>query len=378
MDTIKEVTVFTNGNSRTLSTWSNVPFFLTETLISKGIKVNRVDLTPSLLLDRLYGLTWERTIRVISRDTTYTYFRSLIHFLDARLRIKEALNKFDNSEMNIFLTFSFSSVGMTKRPTVLICDWPYEHYINYRQNRKPDLVEKRSIKRENNQIEGADLIFPLFPDVTKYMKTRYKNKNIFYLGNVINSLYGPNDSEILEKKSNSNSLLFIGGRKYIQGAQCLVDAFHVLKKDYPHLSLNIIGMNDSDVFGVPKDGINCYGYLDKGKDVDRQLYYSLLQDAKIFVNTTPKWGAFSATLEAMYFYIPVIVTPFKEFGETFGMKIGFGCYCENNSADLCAKIKKILDYPSYGTLCINAHESVKDFTWSAYIDKMLTKVKETL
>src|SRR5215510_12150390 len=189
MGTIKEVTVFTNGDSSVRSTWSNVPFFFTETLISKGIKVNRVDLTPSPLLDRLYRLTWERTIRVISRDTTYTYFRSLIHFLDARLRIKEAINKFDNSEMNMFLTFSFSSVGMTKRPTVLICDWPYEHYINYRQNRKPDLFEKRSIKREDNQIEGAILIFPLFQDVTKYMKTRYKNKNIFYLGNVINSLY---------------------------------------------------------------------------------------------------------------------------------------------------------------------------------------------
>src|SRR5262249_50665374 len=196
MDTIKEVTVFTNGNSRTLSTWSNVPFFLTETLISKGIKVNRVDLSPSPLLDRLYRLTWERTIRVISRDTTYTYFRSLIHFFDARLRIKEALNKFDNSEINMFLTFSFSSVGMTKRPTALICDWPYEHYINYRKNRKPDIFEERSIKREDSQIEGANLIFPLFPGVTEYMRNRYKNRNIVYLGNVINSLYDPMNSEI--------------------------------------------------------------------------------------------------------------------------------------------------------------------------------------
>src|SRR5262249_22085434 len=103
-----------------------------------------------------------------------------------------------------------------------------------------------------------------------------------------------------------------------------------------------------------------------------------MKDAKIFVNTTPKWGAFSATLEAMYFYTPVIVTPYKEFVETFGMKIGFGWYCKNNSLDLCAKIKKILNCPSYDRLCINAHELVKDFTWSAYIDKMLKKIKETL
>src|SRR5262249_15184805 len=151
------------------------------------------------------------------------------------------LNKFDNSEINMFLTFSFSSVGMTKRPTALICDWPYEHYINYRKNRKPDIFEERSIKREDSQIEGANLIFPLFPGVTEYMRNRYKNRNIVYLGNVINSLYDPMNSEILAKKSKSTSLLFVGGRKYKEGAQSLVQAFHVLRKDYPNLSLNIIG-----------------------------------------------------------------------------------------------------------------------------------------
>ena len=90
------------------------------------------------------------------------------------------------------------------------------------------------------------MIFPLFPGVTEYMKDHYKNKNIFYLGNVINSLYDVTNSQILEKKSNSKSLLFIGSRRYVEGAQCLVDAFHVLKKDHPNLSLNIIGMNESD------------------------------------------------------------------------------------------------------------------------------------
>ena len=163
----------------------------------------------------------------------------------------------------------------------------------------------------------------------------------------------------------------------------MVHAFHQLKKDYPNLSLDMIGLEynefGSDFRDQLKDGVNCYGYLDKGKENERKLYYSLLENAKIFVNTTPKWGAFSATLEAMYFYIPVIVTPYKEFVETFGMEIGFGCYCENNSVDLlCASIRKILNHPSYDTLCINAHESVKDFTWDDYIDKILKTVKEKL
>lgn len=280
----------------------------------------------------------------------------------------------------MFLTFSFSSTGLTRKPAIQFCDWTYDHYINYYKNRKPDILEKWCIQREDSQIKGSDLIFPLFPGKANYMKGRYNNKNIFYLGNVINSLSNINitESQILAKKIHSNNLLFIGGRKYIEGARCLIDAFNILKKQYPNLSVDIIGMNYSDFVDLP-NGVNCYGYLDKGKDNERSLFYSLLENAEIFVNTTQKWGAFSASLEAMYFYTPVVVTPYNEFVENFGMEIGFGCYCENNTLDLlCAKITGILNHQSYITLCVNAHEAVKDFTWDIYIDKMLGVIKEKL
>ncbi|GBU07133.1 hypothetical protein AwDysgo_04640 [Bacteroidales bacterium] len=44
MKKIKEITLFTNGDSNDLSVFSNVPYFFAQTLISKGIKVNRVDI----------------------------------------------------------------------------------------------------------------------------------------------------------------------------------------------------------------------------------------------------------------------------------------------------------------------------------------------
>ena len=208
MDTIREVTVFTNGDSTNISTWSNVPFFLTENLISRGIKVNRVDLSPSPVLNKLYSKTWERIIRKIYKNTTYTYFRSLVHFLHTRIRIKKAVKTYTNSQLNIFLTFSFSSTGLTKTPAIQFCDWPYEHYINYRENHKPDLFERRCIRRENSQIEGSHLIFPLFPGVTEYMKERYKNKNIFHLGNVINSLHAGDELANIRKKTAVQQLAF--------------------------------------------------------------------------------------------------------------------------------------------------------------------------
>jgi glycosyltransferase involved in cell wall biosynthesis len=371
--TVKEVTVFTNGDSQKLSTWSNVPYFFTETLISKGIKVNRIDISPHFL-GKVYNIILRILLKVVNRNSTYQYGRSFIHYLDVRRRIKKALTQCKNSDANIFLTFSFSSAGLTNKPTVLFCDWTYDHYFKYFLNRNPDLLELSSIKREDKQIESSDLIFPLFPSVADYMKNYYENKNIFYLGNVINSLLPASEFEILEKKSFSNNILFIGSKKYIKGSEYLIQAYMTLKEKYPQLLVNIVGMQEKDFVKLP-DGVNCYGYLDKAQKKDRDLYYSLLENSKIFVNTTPKWAAFSATLEAMYFYNPIIVTSYDEFVKTFGVDINFGYYCENDSiALLCSKISSIFENTSYESLCINAHESVKNYTWSSYIDKILDRI----
>lgn len=378
MKIIKEVTVFTNGDSQKLTTWSNVPYFFTDTLITKGIKVNRVDISPFLPLQIVYKMTFYAILKLLNRNTTYTYFRSYIHYINVRYRIKRALINYKDSDIFIFLTFSFSSAGLTKKPTILFCDWTYDHYFNYFQNRKPDILERSCIKIEDKQIEHSDLIFVLFPGVLDYMKSRYKNKNIFYIGNIINSIHDTTKSRILEEKSISNDLLFIGGKQYIEGAKLLINAYTLLKCEYPDLSLHIVGMQNRDFVKVP-DGVHCYGYLDKSKDNERDLYYSLLIKSRLFINTTPKWGAFSATIEAMYFYNPIITTAYDEFVRTFGSNINFGYYYKNNlTASLSALIIKIFENESYETLCINAHNSVKDFTWSSYIDKMLNKINEII
>jgi glycosyltransferase involved in cell wall biosynthesis len=375
MKKVREITVFTNGDSRKISTWSNVPFFFTETLISNGLRVNRVDLSPSPFLEKLFYKTVHRMIKKIYKDTTYDYFRSLTNFIDVRNRIKKAVKKYPNSDAYIFLTFSFSSVKLTKKPTILFGDWTYQHYFNYFLDRKPDFFEKQCIARENAQIESSKLVFSLFPQVAEHMKNSYKNKEIHYLGNVINSLHKVPESEILQLKEESKNLLFVGSEKYIEGAKSLINAFKDIKQNDQQLSLHIIGMSDKNFDDLPEN-VYCYGYLDKGKENERQLYYKLFREAKIFINTTPKWSAFSATIEAMYFFTPVIVTPYDEFQKTFGNEIEFGCYCEENTSALIKeKIYKILNSKNYISICKNSHISVQDFTWQTYINKIIEKIE---
>ncbi|RZK42353.1 MAG: glycosyltransferase family 1 protein [Hymenobacter sp.] len=374
MKKLKEVSVFTDGDSSQISTWSNVPFFLTETLLSKGIKVNRIDISPTRNWESLFYKTSYRILSRINKQTSYSYLRSLTHFINTKKKIATAVKKHPNSDANIFITCSFSSKSFSNKPVILFFDWTYSYDIEYFAGRNPDFFERQAIKREDAQIMSADLLFPLFPSITEYMRNRYLGKQIFYLGNVINSLYTVSADDIATK-SNSNSLLFVGSIKYIAGARSLLAAFELLKVAYPAITLDIIGIKQSDFSAVPA-GITCHGYLDKGNDKERELYYNIFRKASVFINTTPKWGAFSASIEAMYFYTPVIITPYKEFLTTFGENINFGYYCEENDATLIKnRIVDILESKSYKQLCFNANSAVKDFTWDAYVDKMVEKIE---
>jgi len=371
MEQIKEVTVFTWGDSSRLETWSNVPFFFTETLLAKGIRVNRVNLESS----KTFPL--HRLAKLVNKNSSYTYFRSQINFHSTRQKIKKTVNRFKDSQVDIFLTFSFSSCGLTRKPVVLFGDWTYDYLIRYFQKRQPDCFEKRAIAREDAQIKAADLVFPLFPGITEYMQQRYGKEHIYYLGNVINALYSGSE-KFIGQKQQSCSLLFIGLKSYIEGAQSLIAAFELLKSQYPLLKLHIIGMEKQDFETLPEN-VFCYGYLNKGIANERDLYYKLLREATLFVNTTPRWSSFSASIEAMYFYTPVAVSPYEEFRKTFGDTIDFGLYCEENVPELIKdKIASILESNRYPVLCNRAHEAVKAFTWDNYMDKIIAKIEQLL
>jgi glycosyltransferase involved in cell wall biosynthesis len=373
MRTIKEITVFTNGNSKKIKTWSNVPFFFTTTFEKKGVKVNRIDISANKIIRELFNITVSKTLNLIYKDNSYDYFRSYIYFFFVRRKIKKAIKRYPRSDAFIFLTFSFSASQLTNKPIIQFCDWTYDHFFKYFENRKPNFFELQSVKRENSQINGSNIVFPLFPSVAKYMKEKYTSK-VIYLGNVINSWHEPIEQEVLKIKKQSEKILFIGSPKYMEGAFALLKAFNTLKKHRPSLSLHFIGLRESQFGEIPND-VHCYGYLDKGEERQRELYYKLLKEAKVFVNTTPRWSAFSASIEAMYFYTPVIVPSYEEFVETFGEQFFGGTFC-NDNLYLSEKIESIFNSDCYEQICRNANSLVKDFTWDSFVGKMIAEMKK--
>lgn len=352
-----------------------MPYFFTESLMARGLRVNRVALEPHPRLRWLFDRTVLPIARRMNPHTTYEYFRSSWHYRDMRSAIRRAVRAHPDSDAFIFMTFSFSSSGLTPKPTILFCDWTYEFYFRYFLEREPDWFERQSVKRDLANIEKADGIFVLWPDHVQELEQRHHGSKVFYLGNVINSLCDVNREDALALKKQHESILFIGVRRYLAGARTLIQAFDRLRHERPRLTLDIVGMRAEDIGYVP-DGVTCHGFLNKDRESDRARYHALLKRARLFVNTTPKWASFQASVEAMYFYTPVIVTPYRDFVATFGEDLTCGYYCEENTPERVEQlIRRAFNSPDYETQCLNAHAAVQDFTWEAFTGNMLRKIE---
>lgn len=370
---IKEINVFTNGDALKLSTWSNFPYFFTETLEEKGIKVNRINTQPNKIFKTIYRFTIWQILKRTKKYDTYDYYRTNINRFFVNKIIKDSIKKYSNADVNLFLNFSFTAKQYSNKPTILFGDWTYEYFFPYFKNRKPSNLEQQFINKENYCIETADAVFVMFPKIATQMQKRYHNKNIFYPNAYfINTKTKNSSTEIIDKKLKHNRIIFIGTIKYKEGAMLLINATkHIIHK-YPDIEIHIIGMKEHDFNILPKF-VKCHGYLDKAKDSDREKYYDLMETSKLYVNTTPKWSAYSSAVEAMYFYTPIITTAYDDFVETFGKEIDFGIYNQQEN-NLSNEIINILENEHYTQLCVNSNLAVKDFTWSNYIDKFLEKI----
>lgn len=377
MKYIKKINVFSFGDSSLLSTWSNVPYFLTSTLEKKGIAVTRINISP----DHWFKKVWEKVIaRILSRlfkNNIYWYDRSLICYIETFIRIWFLNKKHPHSDFNLFTGYNFYN-PFSDKPNVLFSDWDYETMIKEKRDRNPYFFEKWSIKRQEKVLNKADLVVSLFPNAAEKMRIRYQKSSIISLGkNVINSFYDGeiDESAIIRKKEASNKILFIGTLQYISGAQLLIETFKKLKKENPSLELVIIGLEQEKFSHNPIDGVKFYGYLDKGISKHNEIYYSEMLDAKVVVNPTPLWAGYSSTIEAMYFYTPVVVSPYSDFVDEFGENLDFGEYCTEFTVEALAdSILKVFRSDNYEQMCTNAHNRVKDYTWDNYVDRLLAEM----
>lgn len=176
---------------------------------------------------------------------------------------------------------------------------------------------------------------------------------------------------VINKKLDSNKILFIGQKKYLIGAKLVIQAMEEIRGKGLNYTLDIIGLKVRDIGNIP-DFVTCHGYLHKDNYLENELYYRLICDAKVLINPCKIWGGFSSTIEAMYFATPVIVAPYEDFVATFGKEVKFGYYFNSSSPECLANlIEKLEDKGKYKSMCVEAHAVTSNHTWENYVDKMI-------
>ncbi len=376
---IKEIIFFSIGDSNSLSTWSNVPFFFAKTLEEYGIVVHRYDLTQQQIKIPIVCLykTWFKILRLIYSKHVQNFHRTRYFKAHALRIINNAVKRHPSADCCLFMGYDFYN-KFSSIPTILFSDWTSDMYFE-RVGRKPYWFERRYIKQQELAIANSSLTFSLFELCAKKLHDKYPQIPIEFLkGNVINVLEEPN-KQIIERKK-SGKILLIGGRKYINGAKMLIEAFNLLTQDNKQISLHIIGMQKKLFSETDLDtsNVHFYGYLKKDVEKERKQYYDLISTAQIVVNPSPLWAGYSSTIEAMYYYTPIIVSPYEEFVNEFGNNINFGLYTDNTIEKLAENINSILHHPHYTELCLNAHNRVSNYTWNHYIGNFLFSINRVL
>lgn len=375
---IRQITVLSQGEASSAKTWSNIPFFLTNALKEKGYEVNTVNINGGKVVRFIYDKFFCRLLRfVIHKDTTYCYDRTTTFQRAVDRQMMDVVKEYPDTDLFISTSFSFSPKEYTDEPCTLLCDWTYDYLIEHFKGREPDRFERKGIELQKQVISEADYVISLFPDVAKYMKKRYPETDVEYLGNVINSPKTVIQDSVLAERRKVPRVIFVGLPKYREGLRSLCEAIQGLEQEGIEIGLDVVGMDKGEVpFNVPKS-VTFHGYLDKSNDNEAKAYYSLLNNAIAFINTTPKWAGFSSTLEAMYHGLPVLTSEYESFTETFGESISFGDYSRNNTPEeTAAFIHNILDMNDndYLKMCHEARKASEPYTWAEYVDKIIDQV----
>lgn len=375
---MRNITVLSQGDASSSKTWSNIPYFLVETLRQKGVKVNVVNVDVNgfgrVFFDGFFCPVLRHTFLP---DTTFSYDRTSFFQNKAKKIISSAVSSNPDTDVFISTSFSFLPDKIQGKPSVLLCDWTYEYLISHFKNRKPDFLEKVGIRLQDEVIKRADKVISLFPDVADYMSSYYGAGKVKYLGNVINSLLFELDNAKLQSRLQNPHLVFVGLPKYLEGLKSLIYAMDSLHEMHPEIQLDIIGMQEGNVPFTCPQYIHFHGYLEKSDTADFNRYDSILKNAVAFINTTPNWAGFSSALEAMYYGLPIYTSRYKSFEETFGSKPDFGDYCENNTPEeIVSFVERILKMSpdSYLDMCLSSRKKAEPFTWSAYVDNLLSEL----
>jgi glycosyltransferase involved in cell wall biosynthesis len=217
---------------------------------------------------------------------------------------------YPSSQCNLFLTFSFSSRGLSSLPAVHYCDQSYAEWLEAYGRTNLTRGEKSRLAEEAAALEGAALIVCTCTHCAEFLKRHYGLSNVFgspVFGMNLTGYTGDPHPPFLHKL-DSTDILFIGSAIRKRGLDVLLEAFRAFNQSTSQTyTLHIVGFGDGAVPGGWPN-TRWHGRLDKDVRDQAHRYWELLERACMFVipsRTGPLPGVIP---EAQYLGTPIITT----------------------------------------------------------------------
>ena len=162
-----------------------------------------------------------------------------------------------------------------------------------------------------------------------------------------------------------NSIICVARLVKNKRIDLLINAFKIIKKDYPEIKLKIIGVgpeekNLKELAGNDKN-IKFFGFVKNKKDVLKEI-----KKSRLFVLPSEQEGFGIATIEAVACNVPYIASDINVIKEVTENGKGGLLFKNGNYADLAEKIKSVL----HGKYNKQGKELLKKYNWKDLAKKL--------
>lgn len=374
------INLFTLGDCTDVSTWSNLPFYLYQALRRRA-RVTPVNLIP---LDVPAYRAWarvmdlyDRSLRVFRPDYSRDSLRTRSYHTLVNHELRKTAYAHRDADLNLFLTFSFSSRRYSGVPVAHYCDRTYEHHLE-EIGKVPDRNDRRFIRVDRENIENADLVLTTNQPCLEFIQTRYRPRRAVNLRAGTNSSVPEIDPHpVIESKRQSKDVLFVGRGVRRRGVDILIPAFRIFNERFRgEFTLHVVGINPRE---LPADmaqapGVRFYPYLDRRVPAELAQYNHLMRSARMFV-CPMRPGPFPGVVrEVMWHCTPVVISDVSwdlvQDGEE-GLVAGA---LDAHQFARCMEML-VVDSAAWERMARRAHETARELTWNRTVDELLTLVR---
>lgn len=308
------INLFTVGDASDVSTWSNLPYFLSEAMLAHSVTVRRINLIPERRLmywvyRRLHHKIDGLSKRLLDRPRPTDLFRDPLARKLINRQIRRAMTEHPAADFNFFFTYSYSSKPYSATPTVHLGDICYQHAM--RDRGLPIRArDERAIANEKANLSGASLVLGTNKPCCDFLRQHYGVAGARkLLGGINLDWQAPDDvPEYLNGKWASRRVLFIGRGVHKRGVDLLVQAFERFNQGRAEpFGLTLVGINAGEIGALPS-GVDCIGYLNKNDPAGLARYTALLESATMFVMPMREGPPPGVIKEALLTGTPVILS----------------------------------------------------------------------